>query len=114
MATLDEVFNRISERLENGKKKASQWSIPYIYKYVVIDESGAVVRNFLMDLRNTMSLTQSDGEADCTFTVPENFMIEVGSGRAKMEDGIFHGIVKFEGNQEAFVKLQETASKNVK
>lgn len=110
MATLDEVFKIIGDRIAKADPSKPS-SSPFIYKYVVINESGAVVRTCLMDLKNTMSLIQGNGEADCTFTLSEDYMIKVGTGQAKLVDGIAQGVVKFEGNQEAFTALQQVAAK---
>jgi putative sterol carrier protein len=102
MTTAKEKMQEVAAKIAAGKEQASQ--IGAVYKFALEGEGGGT---WVMDLRQDPSVTESDGEAQCTIKMSGTDFVDMLEGRAAGQQLFFSGRLKIEGDMGLAMKLQK-------
>jgi putative sterol carrier protein len=102
MATAAELFERIGQKIA-GKSDLSS-SIGAVYKFVL---DGAGGGTWVVDLKQSLAVTQGDGPAGCTVLMSAADFVDLFEGRANGQALFFSGKLKVEGDMGLALKLQQ-------
>lgn len=104
MVTCDEIFAKIEARLAaHDKSKQKNFNN---YKFIITTDDGKVIKTWLLQLKDAVKVVIGDGDADCTMTMSEGTMCDIGTGKLTFEEGIAQGKVKVDGDKDVAVLLQ--------
>ena len=101
MATASELAQRIGEKIAGRKDLLS--SVGAVYKFVL---EGAGGGTYLLDLKQNLSVAESDGPAGCTIRMAANDFVDLFEGRANGQALFFSGKLRVEGDMGLALKLQ--------
>ena len=107
MVASDEVFSKVDARL--AKVDPAKQQITSNFKFNVTDDSGAVLKTWFLDLK-AIKLVVGDGTADCTWTVSDKVMCDIGSGAISIKDAISQGKLTIDGSADLAEKLEPFVS----
>jgi putative sterol carrier protein len=103
MNTAAEFFAKVEARLGKVDKANRNPEMLHTYSFKITDGSGNVVKTWFLDLIN-VALEVADKEAECTMTFSEADLLDVGNGKATIEEKVAAGKVTVEGNKD-YAKL---------
>jgi predicted lipid carrier protein YhbT len=101
MATAQELMRRIGEKISERKELLS--SVGAVYKFALEGDGGGT---YLVDLKQSLAVTESDGPAACTIRMSATDFVDLFEGRANGQALFFGGRLKVEGDMGLALKLQ--------
>jgi putative sterol carrier protein len=101
MSTPSELITRIAERIKDQRELLT--SIGAVYKFVLDGEGGGT---YLLDLKESLTITTGEGPAACTVRMSAGDFVELFEGRANGQALFFTGRLKVEGDMGLALKLQ--------
>ncbi|HTM46446.1 MAG TPA: SCP2 sterol-binding domain-containing protein [Polyangiaceae bacterium] len=101
MSTAKELMTKTHERLQ--AQAATAAAIGATYKFVLSGDGGGT---FLMNLKDAVGVTETDGPADCTIKMSATDYVEMMHGRANAQALFFQGKLQVEGDMGLALKLQ--------
>jgi putative sterol carrier protein len=107
MGKSDEVFAKVAVRLT--KVDPSKQKLFNTFKFTITDDGGSVLKTWFLDLK-ALKLTEGTGAAECTLTVTDQVMFDIGAGTIQIKDAIVQGKVKVDGSVELAELLQPFVS----
>ena len=99
MVASDEVFAKIETRLTKVDKSNRQLNEQRTVRFQITDDSGSVIKTWFLDLVN-VALEAADKPSDCTWTVSDKNMVEIGNGTLGIKAAIDSGKLKVDGSTE--------------
>jgi len=101
MATPKEIFEeQISRRISQDTEKAK--AVGAVYKFVVTGDNGGT---WVINLKDSVGVTEGDASADCTITVGSQDIVDVVSGKLSPQMAFMSGKLKIAGNMGLAMKL---------
>jgi putative sterol carrier protein len=102
MATAAEKMAEVKARLEGNPEAAAELGASY--KLVISGSGGGT---WLMSLRDAVSVTEEDGEADCVLQLDASDLVDLLEGRTSAQQLFFSGKLRVEGDMGMAVRLQK-------
>jgi len=102
MTTANELIERIKQRL--GAQKDLLTTVGAVYKFVL---EGADGGTYLLDLKQSLTVTTGDGPAGCTITMSTSDFVDLFEGRTNGQALFFNGKLKVDGDMGLALKLQQ-------
>jgi putative sterol carrier protein len=96
MVASDAVFAKIEARLTKVDKTNRKPEMLRTFSFKITDDSGKVIKTWFLDLVN-VHLEVADKSADCTWTVSDKVMTDIGSGAIGIKAAIEQGKLKLGG-----------------
>jgi len=103
MAQSDEVFARIAKRMETIDP--ANRKVLHIYKFIITDNSGTVLKRWILDLKN-VKLYESDDAAECTLTLTDELMVGIGNKTTNAKEALNADKIGVEGELELLWLLE--------
>ena len=94
----------LSERIAANPQGAS--SIGAIYKFLLSGDGGGI---WLVNLKDDVGVTPTDGEAECTFSLAAEDFIELMDNPSIGQQLFFSGKLQIDGDIGLALKLQQLA-----
>jgi putative sterol carrier protein len=108
MVSADEVFAKIEARLTKldpaARKNFNN------YKLIITNDGGAVQKTWMLLLKDEVKVAVGDGAADCTLTLSEKVLVDIGTGAVSIADAIAQGKITVTGEKDVAVLLQAAVS----
>lgn len=101
MATAKEMMLATNTKLQGQQAAAS--AIGAVYKFVLSGDGGGT---FIMNLKDTVGVSETDGAADCTISMSAADYVEMMQGTANAQALFFQGRLLVEGDMGLALKLQ--------
>jgi putative sterol carrier protein len=105
MTTASELIERIRARIADQRDLLT--SVGAVYKFVL---EGADGGTYLLDLKESLSITTGDGPAGCTVRMSTTDFVDLFEGRANGQALFFTGRLKVEGDMALALRLQTLTS----
>jgi putative sterol carrier protein len=105
MSTLPELIERIERKIAGQEELKT--SMGAVYKFVL---EGADGGTYLLDLKQTLTVTRADGPAACTIIMSTSDFLDLFEGRTNGQALFFNGKLKIEGDMGLALKLQQLTS----
>ena len=102
MATAQELIERIGTKISNNPSAAANFGA--VYKFVL---EGADGGTYLLDLKQSLTVTTGDGPAGCTITMSTSDFVDLFEGRTNGQALFFNGKLKVDGDMGLALKLQQ-------
>lgn len=100
----DEIFKRIQGRLD--KIDPANRTILNVFKFVLTDDSGAVVKSWILDLKNVKLYESATDEGECTLKLKEATMVAICSGQLDSTKALNDDLIEVDGNLELLQLLK--------
>lgn len=106
MVTANDIYKKFEDKLSKVDRANPKTPlILHVFKFVLTDDSGAVTKTWMMDLKN-LKMSEANDEAECTVTMKFSTMADIFSGTTDLGKAHDEGQVKVEGKDELFVLLK--------
>jgi len=105
MTTANELIERIRTRIADQRDLLT--SVGAVYKFVL---EGADGGTYLLDLKESLSITTGDGAAGCTVRMTTTDFVDLFEGRANGQALFFTGRLRVEGDMGLALRLQTLTS----
>lgn len=102
MTTAAELIERIKQKVATQKDLLT--SVGAVYKFVLEGEGGGT---YLLDLKQSLAVTQGDGPASCTVSMACSDFVDLFEGRADGQALFFNGKLRVDGDMGLALKLQQ-------
>ncbi|HEX2732684.1 MAG TPA: SCP2 sterol-binding domain-containing protein [Polyangiaceae bacterium] len=94
---IDQLRERLADREEAAK------AIDAVYKFVL---SGAGGGTWIIKLKDVVSISEGDGEAQCTIGLAASDFVDMFEGKVNGQQLFFAGKLNIEGDMQLALKLQ--------
>jgi len=105
MTTANELIERIRARIADQRDLLT--SVGAVFKFVLEGDGGGT---YLLDLKESLSVTNGDGPAGCTVRMSTADFVDLFEGRANGQALFFTGRLKVEGDMALALRLQTLTS----
>src|SRR4051812_14516044 len=105
MTTANELVERIARRIQGQRDLLT--TIGAVYKFVLEGEGGGT---YLLDLKQSLSVTPGDGPAACTVSMSAGDFVDLFEGRADGQTLFMSGKLRVDGDMGLAFKLQTLTS----
>ena len=105
MTTANELIERIRVRIADQRDLLT--SVGAVFKFVL---EGADGGTYLLDLKESLSITTGDGPAGCTVKMTTGDFVDLFEGRANGQALFFTGRLRVEGDMGLALRLQTLTS----
>jgi predicted lipid carrier protein YhbT len=100
MTTASELMTKIGEKIRGREELKT--SIGAVYKFVLSGDGGGT---FLVDLKQALTVTESDGAAACTVSMAASDFVDLFEGRQNGQALFFAGKLRVDGDMSLALKL---------
>lgn len=104
MVASDAVFARIAERLTKIDKNDRK--VENVYKFILTDDSGAVIKTWILDLKQVKLYESQTADAECTLKLKESVMIDICDGKLDSMKALNDDLIDVDGNLELLYLLK--------
>jgi putative sterol carrier protein len=101
MTTAKEKMDQAADKIAKNPQVSQ---IGAVYKFVLDGEGGGT---WIMNLATNPSVTEGDGDAQCTIKMKASDYVDMLEGRANGQQLFFAGKLKIEGDMGLAMKLQK-------
>jgi putative sterol carrier protein len=102
MATVSELMEVARRKIDEHKAEVS--ALGAIYKFVLEGEGGGT---FLLNLKEHPSVSEGDGDADCTIRMAVKDFVELVQSRGDARSYFFMGKIGVDGSFGLAIKLRK-------
>lgn len=103
MATLNDVFKKIEERL--AKIDKSDRKVLHTYKFILTDDAGSVVKTWILDLKD-VKIYEGTVDAEITLKMNQATIISIVTGQLDSTAALNQDLIDVEGNLELLYLLK--------
>lgn len=103
MPASDEIFKKIEARLM--KIDAADRKVLHVFKFVITDDNGAVLKTWLLDLKE-VKVYESTGPAEVTLTMRDSTMVAICTGQLDSTKALNDDLIDIDGNLELVALLK--------
>lgn len=104
MAQSDEVFKKIEARL--AKIDPNDRKVLHVFKFVITDDSGAVLKTWILDLVQVKLYESETDSAEITLKMKDSTMVDICSGKLDSMEAMNADLIDIEGNMELVFVLK--------
>lgn len=105
MVKSEEFFEKLEARLAaidpNNRK------ILHVYKFIITDETGKVLKSWILDLIQVKVYESTTDEAEVTLTLNDSILDDITTKKIVLAKALEDGLAKVEGNGELLTLLKE-------
>ncbi|MEN9581760.1 MAG: hypothetical protein RJA70_4769 [Pseudomonadota bacterium] len=102
MSTARDVIGKLQQKLQQKQSEAKE--IDATYRFTLQGDGGGT---WLLNLKDAVGISESDGPAECTITVSASDFVDLFEGRANGQQLFFGGKLRIEGDMSLALKLQK-------
>jgi SCP-2 sterol transfer family len=103
MASLNDIFAKIEARL--AKIDPADRKVLHVYKFVFTDDSGAVVKTWILDLK-AVKLYEGTTDGEITLKMNQSTMISICTGALDSTAALNQDLIDVDGNLELLQLLK--------
>ena len=104
MVQSDEVFKKIEARLT--KIDPTDRKVLHVFKFVITDDSGTVLKTWILDLKQVKLYESSTDEAEVTLKLSDSTMVDITTGKLDSTKALNDDLIDVEGNLELIYLLK--------
>lgn len=102
MTSAREFMDLLRSKLEQQQEDAR--AIDAVYKFVLDGEDGG---SWVVSLRDPVTVTESDADAECTIALAARDFLDMFEGRVNGQQLFFAGRLRIDGDMQLALKLQQ-------
>lgn len=103
MIRSDEVFKKLEARL--AKNDPNDRGIQHVYKFIVTDDKFAVVKTWILDLKQFKLYVGSDN-AECSVKIKDSTIMDICEKKVDAVEALNDGLIEVKGNFELVFLLK--------
>ncbi len=101
MATAREIMENLPAQLSAREEDAKD--IGAVYKFDISGEGGGT---WVVNLKDNVGVSESDGDADCTIGIEAGDLVDLFEGKVNGQQLFFGGKLQIDGDMQLALKLQ--------